>query len=199
MDELTVKRMNVVDENGALRMVISNEHRQHPGRMNGQQLPVRERPAGFIFFNEAGDECGGLIYNGSDKDAGLYLSVDKFRDDQVMQLQYSEDPQKRRRKYGLQLWDYPKERTFDERMQRFKALKQLATREEQDKAYEQMRRDSLLMQDRLFIGQTYDNEMGLFIKDQDGKPRIKIFIDKNRQPRIQVLDTDGTIIHQPSS
>ncbi|MBZ4188133.1 hypothetical protein [Niabella beijingensis] len=193
-DELTVKRINIVDEDGALRMVVSNEHRQHPGRMNGQQLPARERPAGIIFFNEAGDECGGLVYNGNDKDAGLFLSVDKFGDDQVMQLQYSENPQKQRRKYGLQLWDYPKENTFDERLRRFKALKQLPTREEQDKAYEQMLKDSLLMQDRLFIGQTYEKEMGLFIKDQDGKPRIKIFIDKDKQPRIQVLNPDGTIM-----
>ncbi|WP_275139838.1 hypothetical protein [Elizabethkingia meningoseptica] len=36
MDELTVKRINVVDEKGNLRMVISNEHRQHPGIVNGE-------------------------------------------------------------------------------------------------------------------------------------------------------------------
>ena len=36
-DELTVKRINVVAENGQLRMVISNEHRQHPGGVNGKQ------------------------------------------------------------------------------------------------------------------------------------------------------------------
>ncbi|WP_018627896.1 hypothetical protein [Niabella aurantiaca] len=195
MDELTVKRINLTDENGKLQMVISNAHRQHPGRMNGQQLPARERPAGMIFFNEAGDECGGLIYNGNDKDAGLYLSVDKFRDDQVMQLQYSENPQKQRRKYGLQLWDYPRENTFDERMRRFRALKQLPTRKEQDNAYEQMLKDSLLMRDRLFIGKTYDKEVGLFIKDRDGRPRIKIYVDADNQPQMQLLDPDGKVMH----
>ncbi|WP_176954263.1 hypothetical protein [Niabella drilacis] len=46
----------------------------------------------------------------------------------------------------------------------------------------------------MFIGQTYEKEMGLFIKDQDGKPRIKIFIDKNKQPRIQLLNADGTVV-----
>lgn len=36
VDELTVKRINVVDEEGHLRMVISNENRQHPGMMDGK-------------------------------------------------------------------------------------------------------------------------------------------------------------------
>ena len=30
-------------------MVISNEHRQHPGIMNGEKLPDRERSSGIIF------------------------------------------------------------------------------------------------------------------------------------------------------
>ncbi len=115
MDELTVKRINVVDEKGNLRMVISNEHRQHPGIVNGEKLPARERSAGIIFFNSYGDECGGLVYDGNEKDAGLVLSVDKFRDDQIMQLQYMEDTKTYDRKYGLQIWDYPKENTFRER------------------------------------------------------------------------------------
>lgn len=195
MDELTVKRINVTDENGKLRMVISNVHRQHPDIMNGKQIPPRERPAGMIFFNETGDECGGLIYNGTPEDAGLFLSVDQFRDDQVMQLQYAENPQKQRRKYGLQIWDYPKAHTTGERMQRFQALKQLSTKEERDKAYEQMQQDSLLIRDRLFIGKTYDKEVGLFIKDHDGRPRIRIYVDANNQPQIQLLDPDGRVIH----
>ena len=54
-------------EKGDLRMVISNEHRQHPGIMNGEKLPDRERSSGIIFFNSSGDECGGLVYDGNEK------------------------------------------------------------------------------------------------------------------------------------
>src|SRR6478735_1207545 len=61
LDELTLKRMNLIGEDGNLRMVISNETRQHPGIIHGKKLPDRERPAGIIFFNNEGDECGGII------------------------------------------------------------------------------------------------------------------------------------------
>ncbi|MDE5439684.1 hypothetical protein KRE40_17090 [Elizabethkingia meningoseptica] len=194
MDELTVKRINVVDEKGNLRMVISNEHRQHPGIVNGEKLPARERSSGIIFFNSYGDECGGLVYDGNEKDAGLVLSVDKFRDDQIMQLQYMEDTKTYDRKYGLQIWDYPKENTFRERNKRFNALDQLKTQEEKQKAIKKMRTDSLLMEDRLFIGKKFSKEVGLFINDEKGKPRIKIYVDKNNVPKIELLNENGKVI-----
>ena len=50
--EITVQRMNVVDANGTLRLVISNKDRMHPGQMDGKVID-RPRPvAGFLFFNE---------------------------------------------------------------------------------------------------------------------------------------------------
>src|SRR5699024_1213488 len=130
-DELTAKRINVVDETGdSLRMVISNEHRQHPGALNGEELPDRERPAGMLFVNAQGDEGGGLIYDGNEEETGMVLSVDQYKNDQIMQLQYQENPQEYLRKYGLQIWDYPKENATDERLERFKALEELETEAE---------------------------------------------------------------------
>src|SRR6187402_3614559 len=56
LDELTLKKLNLVGEDGSLRMVISNETRQHSGIINGKPIPQRDRPAGIIFFNNQGDE-----------------------------------------------------------------------------------------------------------------------------------------------
>ncbi len=194
-DEITVKRINVVSEKGdSLRMVISNKHRQHPGILNGIQLPPREREAGIIFFNSTGDECGGLLFDGNKEDAGLVLSVDKFRDDQVMQLQYMENTQNYKRKYGLQLWDYPRENSLQDRLERFQAIQLLKTPEEQEIAYQKMKADSLLMTDRLFIGRDYSENVGLFIRDRNGIPRIRIYIDKDNNPRIEKLSTGGKVI-----
>ena len=192
--EISVERINVVEKNGNLRLVLSNKERQHPGSINGKELPDRERAAGLIFFNSVGDECGGLIYDGDDKEAGLVLSVDKFRDDQVMQLQYMEDTKSKNRKYGIQLWDYPKESSFEERMKRFKELEKLKNNDEIQKAYNKMKDDSLLMEDRLFLGKTFNKEIGLFIKDKNGNPRIKVYINDNNIPKIEFLDDKGNII-----
>src|SRR5436190_6700325 len=63
-DEITVQRLNVVDADGTLRMVISNRDRMHPGQMDGKIID-RPRPvAGMLFFNDEGDEVGGLTFTG---------------------------------------------------------------------------------------------------------------------------------------
>lgn len=151
-EEITVERINVVESNGVLKLVISNSERQHHGIINGKPLPKRERQAGLIFFNSAGDECGGLIYDGNDKEAGLVLSVDKYRDDQIMQLQYIESTENDMRKYGMQFWDYPKEDGYDERNEAFEAYQQLSDKDEQQAAYLKMKQDGLLPEDRMFVG-----------------------------------------------
>src|SRR5687768_16654957 len=90
LDELTLKKLNVIGEDGKLRLVISNEKRQHPGIVEGQPLPKRERPAGIIFFNNEGDECGGIIADVSTKkgriNSGMSFTMDNYNDDQVIQL-----------------------------------------------------------------------------------------------------------------
>jgi hypothetical protein len=192
--EISVERINVVEKNGDLRLVISNKERQHPGSINGKELPGRERAAGLIFFNSVGDECGGLIYDGNEKEAGLILSVDKFRDDQLLQLQYMEDTKSKNRKYGVQIWDYPKENSFDARMKRFEELEKLKNQDEIQKAYNKMKDDSLVMEDRLFLGKSYNKDIGLFINDKKGNPRIKVYIDDNNNPKIEFLDDRGKII-----
>ena len=55
-----------MEKDGKLKMVISNAQRQHPGSVDGKIIPREEgRPAGMIFFNERGDEVGGLIFSGT--------------------------------------------------------------------------------------------------------------------------------------
>ena len=40
-DEIDVERINIVEKDGRLRMVISNEQRQHPGSVDGKPIPER--------------------------------------------------------------------------------------------------------------------------------------------------------------
>lgn len=50
--EIDVERINVVEKDGKLKMVIANKERQHPGTMDGKYYKEREgqRAAGMIFF-----------------------------------------------------------------------------------------------------------------------------------------------------
>ena len=93
-EEIDVERINVVEKDGKLKMVISNKERQHPGTMDGKYYKEREgqRPAGIIFFSEKGDEIGGLVFDGdTGKGQGGSLTFDKFRGDQTIQFTHAED------------------------------------------------------------------------------------------------------------
>jgi len=195
--EISVERINVVESNGDLKLVISNSERQHSGFINGKALPKRSRKAGLIFFNSAGDECGGLIYDGNDEQAGLVLSVDKYRDDQIMQLRYVENTKNDARTYGLQFWEYPKEDAFDERSKALEEWQKIEDAKEKKEALLKMKDKGFLPEDRMFVGKKMNNEVGLFINDNTGRPRIKIYIDSDNNPKIELLNEEGKVQDKP--
>lgn len=192
-EEIDVERINVLEKDGTLKMVISNSARQHPGMANGKSLPQRKREAGMIFFNSAGYECGGLVYDADKSSAGMVYSVDQFRNDQIMQLQYMEDGSKNRT-YGFKLWDRPDNFTMDDQLHLVDSLQALHQEAAINKAFRQMGAKGFLGRDRLFLGKTNKGEVGLFICDDQGRPRIRIYVDKNNQTQFETLDEEGNVI-----
>ncbi len=194
VDEITARRINIVEPDGRLALVISDHARQHPGAMNGKDLPARDRPAGMIFFNEEGDECGGLIYDGTKKEASFTISVDQYKNDQIMQLSYEQDSAASlARSYGLKLWDRSDQFTLQQRLDFFKALPphdSVALRTSIDS----LRKLGLLSVERLFLGHTADGQTGLFLRDDKGIPRLRICIGKENEPLIQTLDDRGRVV-----
>ncbi|HEX3144387.1 MAG TPA: hypothetical protein VHQ64_10485 [Pyrinomonadaceae bacterium] len=107
-DEIDVERINIVEKNGKLDMVISNEQRQHPGIVNGKIIERKgTRPPGMIFFNHLGDEMGGLIFgdNGGKGHFGSF-TWDKVRNDQTMGFRYLESDNGTYQS-GLEMWQQP--------------------------------------------------------------------------------------------
>src|SRR4030095_5935996 len=55
-EEIDVERINIVEKNGKLDMVISNQERQHPGIVNGKFIErKRPSPPGMIFFHHTAE------------------------------------------------------------------------------------------------------------------------------------------------
>ncbi|QXV64232.1 hypothetical protein INP83_14160 [Mucilaginibacter sp. 21P] len=194
---IDVERINIVEKTGQLRMVISNQERQHPGIVDGKVLPKRRREPGMIFFNTDGDECGGLVYDGTKKSAGFALSIDKYQNDQIMQLQYNDDTEngKSAKSYGLRFWDRPDNFTAGQLNTKYDSLKNLHNEGVLKASMQKMREEGLVGQDRMFVGKNSDNEVGLFIKDKKGKPRIYLYIDNNNQVIFKALDEKGQPIN----
>ncbi|NML36926.1 hypothetical protein HHL17_06920 [Chitinophaga sp. G-6-1-13] len=194
--EIDVERINVVEKDGTLKMVIANSERQHPGLVEGKPLAPRKRQAGLIFFNSAGDECGGLIYDADKKDgAGMVYSVDQYRNDQIMQLQYAQDLEgDKARSYGLKIWDRPDDFTSARLTHVIDSLKALKDEKRYEEVTNQLASEGKFGTERLFVGRTWKNEVGLFIRDQKGKVRIKIYVDKQNQTKIETYDDQGKLI-----
>ena len=100
-DTIQVTRINVVEPDGTLRMVISDNAR-FPGMIvRGKEEPFGRPQAGIIFYNDEGSENGGLIYggkkdqNGKVVNSGGSLSFDKYDANQVIQLAGVDDSEDR--------------------------------------------------------------------------------------------------------
>lgn len=92
-ETITAERINIVEPDRTLRMVISNRARLPGVIVKGKEQPKVDRPqAGMIFFNDEGSENGGLIFGGRKNekgqivDSGGSLSFDKYGENQVIQL-----------------------------------------------------------------------------------------------------------------
>jgi hypothetical protein len=195
-DEITTGRINIVEQDGKLRMVISNHENQHPGSYNGKDLPKRDRPAGMIFFNDDGDECGGLVYDGSKKGASMTYSIDQYKNDQIMQIQYAQDKESDRinRSYGLKLWDRDDRFPAGRLIGYVDSLNSLKDTGAYNAGIKKIRTEGWLGKERLFVGKDTDGEVGLFLRDDKGTPRLKIYINKQNQPVIATLDDKGRLI-----
>lgn len=196
--EITAERINIVEPDGMLRMVISDQKNQHPGKMNGKVMFNRERPAGMIFFNNEGDEDGGFVYDGNKNGASMTYSFDQYKNDQVMQLQYNQDNDGKgkmvTRSYGLKLWDRPDDFTLSNLIGYVDSLKKLNDTNAYNAGIAKLKAEGRLGQQRFLAGKNENGEVGLFLRDSKGTPRLKIFIDKNDQPVIQTLDQKGKVI-----
>jgi hypothetical protein len=193
--EIDVERINVLEADGTQRLVISNKQRQDPGTIDGKKIPPREREAGMIFFNNQGDECGGITYSGNRRQADASFTFDQCRNDQIIQLQYTEDSvgNHQTRSYGLKMYDRDENAPLGYIMSQVDSLKNLHDTAIYNAAIQKMVSEGLLGtgRDRLFVGKTYDKEVGLFIKDKNGKPRIKLYVNQQNEPKIEFLDENG--------
>src|SRR6267378_4411390 len=91
-DQINVHRINVVEPDGTLRMVIS-DHDKLPGIINGgKEQPFARPQAGMLSYNDEGSENGGLIFGGRRNakgevvDSGGSLSFDRYEANQIVQL-----------------------------------------------------------------------------------------------------------------
>ncbi len=193
--EIDVERINIVEADGTLRMVISNKARQHPGIVNGDTI-VRSfpRPPGMIFFNHLGDEMGGLVF-GENGDIGHFgsLTFDKVRNDQTIGFRYLEGDSGTY-ETGLQLWQQPNI-PGDVMMAQYQAADTISDVALREAALQEIRDKNEITTRRLFLGKWRDNTTLLQMRDIKGTPRIMLAVAPDGTPRLEFLDENGDVTY----
>ncbi len=199
--EIDVERINIVEPDGKLRMVISNHPRSIGPIYKGQPFgyPGGGRP-GMIFFNDEGTENGGLTFTGGRGADGRYrassgFSFDQFDQDQILYFQYSDNNGQRRT--GMTIADRADVNIFDVVQQRDSIMKmpEGATR---TAALDRLMgpRDGVpLFAQRIYVGRDQAKNAVVNLSDKNGKLRIRMMVDSLNRPTLDFLDEAGKVTH----
>jgi hypothetical protein len=195
--EIDVERINIVEKDGKLNMVISNAERQHPGVIDGRTLD-RKRPAGMLFFNEKGDEVGGLSFSGRQASDGkgsasALLAFDRFNQDQTVAIRYGESGG--RYYSGLQVWDRP-DKSLGLVVDELKKIEKMPDGPEKIAARQKLTEMvSPGTAERAFVGRDRENASVVRLNDAKGKIRVKLSVDASGQPKLEFLDEGGKVTY----
>ena len=201
--ELSAERVNVLGPDGRPVLVLAGPGRLPGPQMNGKSYPAaladgRDRLSGMIFFNEQGDEVGGLIFNGIPRDSGRWsavghLSLDQWKQNQVVALQYLDNGRSRRA--GVRVWDRPTDASVDRQLDRLAAM-QGATPAVVDslrRASSEAAARGEIGVERLFVG-SQDRTAQLLLRDTRGRVRVRLAIDSLDVARLEFLDEQGRAV-----
>ncbi|HVH50401.1 MAG TPA: hypothetical protein VM781_01945 [Candidatus Bathyarchaeia archaeon] len=167
-EQIEVQRINIVEPDGTLRMVVSNKARLPEVMVRGKEQHQEDRPyAGMLFYNNEGSENGGLVFGGHKNakgeivDSGGSLSFDKYDASQVVQLAGVDD--RENRFAGLAVSDS----TAGGNSQR-----------------------------RVWIGRDDSGAAELALMDAAGKKRLVLQVPATGTPRIAFLDASGRTLNE---
>lgn len=198
---LTVERINVVERDGTVRLVISNQGRSPGQVMRGRRLrPDGQRWGGMIFYDERGSENGGLTFGGRREDgrvtAGGNLTFDQFEQDQVVALQHIDEG--RQRFQGLTINDRPDE-PLDELTERDRTIAAMPagpTRGAARAAWVARQGGTSYGVRRLFAGRGRDKAAVVNMADPAGRVRLRLRVDSSGAAAVEFLDDTGRVTHR---
>lgn len=196
-EEIDVERINIVEKDGKVRLVISNKERSPGAILMGRLLYEGGGRPGMIFFNDEGDECGGLTYNSGKKEGkyGAYgdLTFDRYHQDQVVGIRYSE-AQGKRVTAGFTIWDRP-DTPVTVFVDRKRAIEKMEgeEREKALKEFQEALKRGEFGSVRLFCG-SQNETATLSLKDSQSRDRLRLSVDSSGIAKLEFLSEKGEVV-----
>lgn len=173
-EEITVRRINVVDASGEVRFVIAGELPDPVVR--GERKPRAITPAGILWHDEDGNESGGLAvtsvpgWKGAPKGKVRMITFDfTHQITDALRLDTFESDDGETWSGGLTVFDR--------------------------RPYVAGPVTSSQGRERLYLG-TQNGHAGLVVRDAQERERIRIGVDPDGNAVFEILDENGTVVHR---
>jgi hypothetical protein len=197
-DEIDVSRINIVEKDGRLKMVISSKDHFPDPVIDGVLFKRRGgNPPGIIFYNDEGDEDGGLAFGGQTvdgkKSAHASLLFDQYKQDQTVGITYTDTDGQRTA--GFNVWDRS-DIPISQTITRLRAARALPDGPQKTAALDALRAEGPGGVQRIFVGKKPDRTAGVFLSDVKGRARIVMTVDTTGAAKLEFLDANGTVVYR---
>lgn len=165
-DELRAKRIDIVDEQGRRRLVLSCEERFPLPVLNGKEWPRSIAPAGLIFYKSDGDECGGLVLAKAGATNANLMILD-YSNSEAIQIGVQET---KGGSYGARL-------KITDRLPLDADVNKVGT----------------VGPERVRVS-SEDGRAQISLSDERGRPRIRMVVEPGGKGGIELLDEAGEVV-----
>jgi hypothetical protein len=166
-DEITVQRLNVVDPAGKVQLVLSNADRMPDAIVKGKEYKRIVKPAGMLFFDPRGDECGGIGVAENKESGRAIVALDYAMAEAIW---FGKFESKDGKSYSAQF-----------------AIRDRASLDvSPDEAYSKAN-------DRIILSNV-DRNSRLVLADAEGKDRIVMSVNAAGEAKFQILDKQGKVV-----
>jgi hypothetical protein len=192
-DRIRVHRIDVTEPDGTPRLIIA-DRAEYPGSFyHGREIerPDRRDSAGMLFINDEGTEDGGLIYGGATSDGKRqsfsHLSFDQYEQDQTVVVGTALFPDGGRMA-GFSLSDRPDQSITPEDIAEIEKIKSMPHGDARAAAFAAYQKKHPWGAERASLARSADGSVGLELKDQNGKVRLRLRVGSDGKPAIELLD-----------
>lgn len=205
-DTISVQRINIVEPDGTIRMVISNNNRIPGIIVHGHEYAdyggrKAQTTAGMLFYDADATESGGLTFGGHKAADGSisrfgHLSFDRYNQDQMFSIDAADDGRNNAstvRMLDQPTWSIEEYLQLLDRIQNLPPDQQEAAKQKFFESHPPGIGTRTLLSNETYPDAPTQSQNGLDLRDSTGHDRTHLRIDSNANPTLQFLDQNGSV------
>jgi len=207
-DTITVQRINVVEPDGKLRMVVSNNSRLPGIIMNGRDYGdfggrKTNTTAGILFYDAHATESGGLTFGGrkdgqNDVPRFGHLSFDRHNQDQMLSIEARDDGTNYLAEIKMRdvpAWSLEEYLQLEKRIEGLPPEQQAEERRKFFESHPQAYAVRTLLSNQNYPSSPTNSSNMLHLHDPQGKVRARLGTQADGSPTLEFLDAAGNVTH----